>query len=63
MNAAGGYRQDHHECCRLDEADEVLVVSFANTGTKPRAVVVKALDTAITDAAVDGAGRTVDVTG
>ena len=45
------------------ERDEVLVVSLADAGAEPWAVVVQALNAAAASAAVDGAGRPVDVTG
>lgn len=47
----------------MDEADEVLVVSFANTGSEPGTVMVQPLDAAIADAAVNGSWRPVDITG
>ena len=63
MDAACSNCHDDHDSSRLDEHDEVLVVTLAHAGAQPRTVVVQALDTAVADAAVDGARRTVDVTG
>ena len=63
VDAAGNDGQDYHHGCRLNEADEVLVVSFAYAGTKPGAVVVQPLDAAIADAAVNGSWWSVNVAG
>ena len=54
---------DHyvHKGSAPDEDDKVFVVSFTDASAQPRAVVVKALDAAIANAAVDGSGRPVDV--
>lgn len=47
----------------MDETDEVLVVSFTYASAQPWAVVVKALDAAVANTAMDGTRGTVDVAG
>ena len=63
VDAARNDGQNDHESSWLDEADEVLVVSFANTGSEPGTVMVEPLDAAVADAAVDCSWRPVDIAG
>lgn len=48
---------------RPKERDEVLVVSLADAGSEPGAVVVQALDAAAAGATVDGTRWPIDVAG
>ena len=62
MEGTKGNNHYVQESCAPDEYHEVLVVPFPYASAKPWAMVVKALDTTITNAAMDSPRRPVNIT-
>jgi len=62
MNETEDENTDHVDGERDEKHEEVSVVSSPNTVVDPRAVVVKDLNTVVTDTAVAAPGRSVELT-
>jgi len=61
MNERYNNALNHQHSHQRDENYKVFIVPLAYTGAEPRAVVVKPLDAAIADPAVDRPWRPVDI--
>ena len=63
MDACYDYAFDDQHRKQCYEDDEVFVVSFANTCSEPRAMMVKSLNAAVADSTMHSSWRPIDITG